>query len=403
MQTISKYVVLGTLGKGAMGTVYLAKDTTAGSKLVAIKEIRPEFLMNAKLMARFKQEIQTLSKLHHPAIVHMMEAFEEAGSQYLVMEYVEGNTLEKMVDAQGPLSEIQAIQILCELLNALAYAHSQGIIHRDIKPGNVIITPSGKPKLLDFGIAKDLNASGLTTGRVIMGTGGYVSPEQAEGLHLDHRTDIYSLGCVLFFMLTGTHPYTRPKEADSLHLDIPASAQVESVVTKATQRDMTRRYDSCTAMAAALTACPQPAPVGPSTLQTLRLTVGRDPQCDVVMSNPSPRISRVHGTLEIIPSQDNQGVHFTYIFHDSSTNGTLINGTRHKNDAQVISFNTPVILAGLEPLPWERILEIQTDRLGQKAFGSQKGWLSQLQALWLNVVSSIASKMKQIKWLANKF
>jgi serine/threonine protein kinase/formylglycine-generating enzyme required for sulfatase activity len=259
---ISIYNVQDTpIGRGGMGQVYLGTDPQGHR--VAIKEMLAQYVSDPHLRKRFHQEVNILSQLEHSSIVKMYASFEECGNLYLVMEYVEGETIEQYVQRRGVLSEKEAATIMSQILSALDYAHSKGFVHRDIKPSNIMIRPDGSACLLDFGIAKDMkrtdSGSGLTTTfGMTIGTVGYMSPEQAEGLSIDHRTDIYSLGCVLFYMLTGQHAVKEESNEIKTRIAIinkpfpkaklynpNLSNDIQKVLDRATDKDMTKRVQSC--------------------------------------------------------------------------------------------------------------------------------------------------------------
>ncbi|MCS6822418.1 MAG: serine/threonine protein kinase [Microscillaceae bacterium] len=203
------YHIEKTLGEGGMGTVYLAQDLKRQRK-VAIKALKPQFSVNPEIRKRFENEARLMATLFHPNIVALYDYLEVSGSIYIIMEYVQGITLEKYIqEIQGPIPEAKAIQIFKQVLDAFVYAHKKGIIHRDIKPANIMLLPKEKVKVLDFGIAKNLkeDVENLTKAGVKMGTIFYMSPEQVRGEELDQRSDIYSLGITLFEMLTGRNPY----------------------------------------------------------------------------------------------------------------------------------------------------------------------------------------------------
>jgi len=249
------------IGRGGMGQVYLGWDEKGNT--VAIKEMLSQYVTDPSLRQRFHQEVNILSQLEHQSIIKMYASFEERGNLYLVMEYVEGVTIDQYVQRHGVLSEKEATRILSEILSALGYAHSKGYVHRDIKPSNIMIRSNGSVSLLDFGIAKDMaragTGSGLTTtiGTTI-GTVGYMSPEQAEGLSIDHRSDIYSLGCVLFYMLTGQHAIKEESNEIKTRIAIinnpfpkaklynpNISDRVQRILDKATDKNMTKRFQLC--------------------------------------------------------------------------------------------------------------------------------------------------------------
>jgi serine/threonine protein kinase len=197
------------IGKGGMGTVYLAMHTKI-NRLVAIKELYPQFSRDVGIRERFRNEAALLASLKHPYIVALHDYIETPEGLYLIMEYVEGVTLDNYLqNISGPIPEEKAKDIFLKLLDAFAYAHAQGIVHRDIKPSNIMLLPDGEIKILDFGIAKNLQAeaNNLTRTGMRIGTIFYMSPEQIKGQEVDARTDIYSLGITFFEMLTGRNPF----------------------------------------------------------------------------------------------------------------------------------------------------------------------------------------------------
>ena len=205
--SIGRYHVLEQLGEGGMATVYKAFDTRL-EREVAIKLLRTERLDSRKATKRFEIEAKALAKLNHPNIVQVLDFGEHDGTPYLVMEYVPGGTLKKQLGK--PLPWQQAAQLLAPIARALAYAHENNLVHRDVKPSNILITSTGIPKLADFGIAKMLEMEetmDLTGTSVGVGTPWYMSPEQGKGEKIDQRTDIYSLGIVFYELVTGRKPY----------------------------------------------------------------------------------------------------------------------------------------------------------------------------------------------------
>ena len=206
-KSIGRYHILEQLGEGGMATVYKAFDTRL-ERDVAIKLLRTERLDSRKAIKRFEIEAKALAQLNHPNIVQVMDYGEHDGMPYLVMEYVPGGTLKEHLGK--PVLWQHAAKLLAPIARALAYAHEKNLVHRDVKPSNILITESGVPKLADFGIAKMLEIEetlDLTGTSVGVGTPWYMSPEQGKGQKVDHRSDIYSLGIVFYELVTGRKPY----------------------------------------------------------------------------------------------------------------------------------------------------------------------------------------------------
>jgi eukaryotic-like serine/threonine-protein kinase len=214
-QRIAHYRVQEKIGAGGMGEVYRGQDTRLGRD-VALKVLPEVFARDAERMARFEREAKVLASLNHPNIATIYGVEESNGARALVMELVEGPTLAERI-GQGPLPLEEALPFAQQIAEGLEYAHERGIIHRDLKPSNVKLTPESQVKLLDFGLAKalegettegdsqnspTLSAAATRTG-VLLGTAGYMSPEQARGKRVDRRADIWAFGCVLYEMLTG--------------------------------------------------------------------------------------------------------------------------------------------------------------------------------------------------------
>jgi len=218
-KTISNYKILEKLGEGGMGVVYKAQDTKLGRE-VALKALPEEFAQNRERLARFEREAKLLASLNHPNIATIYGLEESEGLNFLTLELVEGETLAGKLTS-GPINVKEALEMCRQIAEALESAHEKGIIHRDLKPSNIKVTPEGKVKVLDFGLAKAFevaevgNAAGMdpyksptltvesSRSGVIMGTAAYMSPEQARGKPLDKRTDIWSFGCVFYELPTG--------------------------------------------------------------------------------------------------------------------------------------------------------------------------------------------------------
>jgi len=205
--TVQKYRIVRELGAGAMGAVYEAVDTLT-ERPVAMKVLRAELARQPELIERFRSEAVTLARLNHPNIALLYDFFLEGGDYYMAMEFVRGKSLEKMIQQERCLDANLAGSIMRQTLDGLGHAHSMGVLHRDIKPGNIIVTEDMRVKVADFGIARVLGSSRMTrTGRII-GTLEYISPERIQGDEADPRSDLYAAGVVLYEMLTGRLPFT---------------------------------------------------------------------------------------------------------------------------------------------------------------------------------------------------
>lgn len=401
---IGEFYDVQVIGHGGMGTVY--EGFFRGQK-VAIKEFKRDFLSEADLIERFRLEARVIDKLHHPAIVKIVKpshykdrtyypAFEENGNLYLAMEFVEGLTLEQYVKQFYPngIPESEAIEIMCRILEAMEYVRQQKLVHRDIKPSNIIVKPDKSICILDFGIAKDIASTGLTTGRCILGTSGYMSPEQAEGgLTVDYRTDIYSLGCVFFYMLTGVHAI--PKKGSEMEtriavlrdsfprlIDInPAlSEKVQAVIDKAVEKNMLLRYQSPEEFRQALLSENSTQfNRATSSLSTNKITVGRDRSCDLFVNDTQEKVSRRH--MDISWEVVSGGI--LYVFVDRSTNGSMVNErfihgescslldkkTNRGSDA----FSPSIILAGTVLLDWNDVKEIIDKKIKSATSNTHSG------------------------------
>lgn len=272
---ILNYRIVRHLGSGGMGSVYLAVNTNIDQQ-VAIKVLRPEIARNPILRARFKQEAELLCSLDHPGIVKFLNYVERPDGVFLIMEYVKGITLEDFINKKnGLIVEKKAYPLICEILDAFAYAHSKGIVHRDIKPSNIIIQEDGHIKVMDFGIAQIVSESNMANNQNVMGTPTYMSPEQIYGKDIDARSDIYSIGVLIYHMLTGRAPYdsTLLTAQEIKHKvvkdDMPRMAEyypyisnkIQEVVDKATQKVPEARYQSCQEMKAAVKKAIAPDPI----------------------------------------------------------------------------------------------------------------------------------------------
>lgn len=272
---VLNYTIKSFIGKGGMGSVYLAENKYIKEQKVAIKVINGD-RVNDFMRSQLAEEAKKLAKLNHPNIVHFLNFdIDDKGNVYLIMEYAEGISLDKYIQTvSGLIVEDRVCPIIEPILDAVQYAHSQGIIHRDIKPANIMISSDGVPKILDFGIAKMMGDA--EADNIIMGTPSYMSPEQVKGEPLDERTDIYSLGVLLHHMLTGNGPYDTTTmteyEINKKVVDEPLprmktfykfiNDKVQKVVDKATAKNKKDRFQSCNDFKNALHKAIYPPKVG---------------------------------------------------------------------------------------------------------------------------------------------
>ena len=205
-KTIGKYRIVGQLGRGGAGIVYKAVDETL-NRDVAVKTLNPD-LANTEVMSRFRAEATILAKLNHPLIATIFELFRSDNDLLMVMEFVRGETLDKLSERLGPIAPDRAAYLIDLILSALEHAHREGVVHRDVKPANVMVTSEGSIKIMDFGIARVLNAEQKTVDFRLMGTPAYMSPEQVMGEEVDGRSDLYSVGVLFYRLLTGALPFT---------------------------------------------------------------------------------------------------------------------------------------------------------------------------------------------------
>ena len=201
-----RYQVIEELGRGGMGKVYRVLDKKLNEE-VALKLIKPEISSDKRTLERFKNELKLARKVSQKNVGRMFDMGEETGTHYITMEYVPGEDLKSSIKRFGQLSVSKSLDIAKQICEGLSEAHKSGIVHRDLKPSNIIIDKQGNVRIMDFGIARSIKDKGLTGEGVIIGTPEYMSPEQVEGKEVDPRSDIYSLGVVLYEMMTGRPPF----------------------------------------------------------------------------------------------------------------------------------------------------------------------------------------------------
>ena len=261
-----RYELGGLLGRGGMADVRIGQDLRLG-RTVAIKQLRPDLSSDDTFQARFRREAQSAAALNHPAIVAVYDtgdAMDVHGNHipYIVMEYVEGQTLREILNDDRKILPERALSITADVLSALDYSHRSGIIHRDIKPANVMLTPSGQVKVMDFGIARAIadSSSAMTATAAVIGTAQYLSPEQARGETVDARSDIYSTGCLLYELLTGRPPFVgespvsvayqhvREEARPPSQLNPDVSSTVDNIVARSLAKRTDDRYQSAADM-----------------------------------------------------------------------------------------------------------------------------------------------------------
>jgi serine/threonine-protein kinase len=226
---IQNYRIVRELGTGAMGAVYEAVDTFV-ERPVAIKMLRAEIARQPELIERFRSEAVTLARLNHPNIALLYNFFREGDDYYMVMEFVAGQPLESLIRSAGRLDPANVSRIMGQTLDALAHAHSMGVLHRDIKPANILVTGDGRAKVTDFGIARVLGSSRMTRHGRIIGTLEYIAPERVRGDEADPRSDLYSAGVVLYEMLTGSLPFAGGSDYELIKAHLEQEPPVLSTV-----------------------------------------------------------------------------------------------------------------------------------------------------------------------------
>ena len=261
-----RYEIVKSIGEGGMANVYLANDAILDRK-VAVKVLRGDLSSDDKFIRRFQREALSVSNLSHPNIVEVYDVGEEDGQHYIVMEYIEGKTLKQLLKKRDSLTLTEVIDIMTQLTDGIAHAHESYIIHRDIKPQNIMILDSGIVKITDFGIAMALNSTQLTQTNSVMGSVHYLPPEQASGKGSTVQSDIYSMGILMYELLTGTVPFKGDNAVEialkhmkdkipSIRKQNPAIPQsVENILLKATAKNPRNRYDTAREMHEDLVHC----------------------------------------------------------------------------------------------------------------------------------------------------
>ncbi|HVR72095.1 MAG TPA: serine/threonine-protein kinase [Vicinamibacteria bacterium] len=255
MPTFGRYEILDKLGEGAMGVVYRAGDRSLG-RVVALKMLSAELSGEEELLQRFQREAEAVGRLSHPNIVTVYDVGDADGQLYMAMELLEGDDLRSLIERQVYIPLADRVRILQKICDGVAYAHSRGVVHRDVKPANILVTSDGRVKLLDFGLARVATRSTITRQGVILGTPDYMAPEQAMGKGTDRRSDAFSAGAVFYEFLSGSKPFRgktlhgvlyqiiseEPEPLLTLNPDLPA--QLASLVHGMLRKDPDKRYSS---------------------------------------------------------------------------------------------------------------------------------------------------------------
>jgi eukaryotic-like serine/threonine-protein kinase len=261
-----RYELEELVGSGGMSSVFRARDTLL-ERPVALKVLHQHFTEDDQYVERFRREARAVASLSHPNIVTILDRGEDEGRQFIVFELVEGQTLAEVLQEEGRLPVRRALEIAVQVAAGLAFAHEQGLVHRDVKPQNVILNGDGRAKVTDFGIARSLDVQGVTQSGAVLGTSNYIAPEQASGRPVDRTTDVYSLGVVLFELLTGEVPFPGesfvavamqhvnepPPSVLEVRPDVPV--RVARAVDRALEKDPAERFPTMDAFAAELEAC----------------------------------------------------------------------------------------------------------------------------------------------------
>jgi serine/threonine-protein kinase len=260
-----RYRIDRECGRGGMAHVYRATDTVLG-RTVAVKVLNPDFAADPSFVERFRREARAAARLNHPNVVAVFDTGSDGDLHFIVMEFVEGRSLAEVLATDGPPEPARAAAIAEGIADALSFAHANGLVHRDVKPANVMITPAGQVKVMDFGIARLATAHTITQTSTVFGTAAYLAPEQAQGLRVDGRADVYALGVVLYEMLAGRVPFRadsalavaskhvleQPEPPSAVRPGVPAG--LEAVTLRALEKDPGDRYHGAAEMAAALRA-----------------------------------------------------------------------------------------------------------------------------------------------------
>lgn len=417
------------IGRGGMGCVYQGRDSAG--RLVAVKMMSNKVTCNPEYRTLFNSEVNTLRSMNHPSVVHIVgEPFGDSkGNLYLPMEFIHGETIEQYVRNHGTFNVPDAVDIMVKILDAMQYVHDHRCIHRDIKPSNIMLRSDKSVCIIDFGIAKDarVGSTGKTVGRII-GTDGYMSPEQATGLNIDKRTDIYSLGCVFYFMLTGKHAVAKSENDYKtiqaiISTDIPRLSSsipnvppdIDNAFQKSVNKNMTLRFQTARDFRNALLGnAGNPVDTVPT------VTVGKGSDNDIRFANEY--VSNHHLVIRGLPTLYITGGKYDIVeIEDISRNGTGIDGIRVHHDKVEINYTaihaSPIIMLAGRPecvLNWNDVVsklkskgwepETEPDnKLGIPLaiailFFPIVGWI--LWGIWKKSNPSKAAKAAKLAWIS---
>lgn len=261
-EKIGRYEIKAELGRGGMATVYRAYDPSFDRE-VAVKVLPREMMHDPQFRSRFGREIKMIASLEHPSIVPVYDVGDDDGQPFFVMRFMNGGSLSDVIE-KGSVSLQDTARIVEKIAQGLAHAHRKGIIHRDLKPDNILFDEEGDPFISDFGVAKLSESSSNLTGSGVIGTPAYMSPEQAQGIEIDHRSDVYGLGVIVYQMLSGHQPYSAdtPMGVVVKHITEPVpeilkvlptlQPEIDAVIKVAMAKDRTQRYENTIELAKAL-------------------------------------------------------------------------------------------------------------------------------------------------------
>jgi serine/threonine protein kinase len=394
-----RFLIIEERGRGGMAVVYRAYDNVL-QRTVALKVLLPHLAANAEFTRRFEREAITAANLRHPNVVIIYDVGSHESFQYIVMEYLDGPTLHQEIQKEGSLPVNRVIPIIGQLASALDYAHQQGLVHRDVKPANVLVGTRDHITLTDFGLVKAANMSKITAEGMASGTLRYMSPEQAMGKELDGRSDVYSLGVVAYEMLSGEAPFSAATPYQVLNelihkpppplapLNVSVNARLEQAVFQALAKDPTGRFGTAGELSAALASAAglaEGATGGEANKADTesrrrdivlyltssdgrqypvyrgRVTVGRGTDNDIVL--PVSQVSRQHASIQCDRKE-------CRIVDGGSTNGTFVNGSRLPAGTPFLLQSGDLLAVGpvnlLVVLPASRVEAVGTEALADQ-------------------------------------